>query len=218
MIRALTLTLTGWGLVVATALVHGVWTHRWLPNDALRHAVARMDRIPRTVGDWDGRDQPFDASDYPEEVYGVGQVRTYVERSGGHVLTSYLTCGLPGPLSIHIPTLCFRGIGFRLAGEQKRLTVGGEALARPAEFWYGDFANTDSPAPEYLRIFWSWRAGDVWSAPESPRRALARHPFAYKMYVIRKARAVGEPLKSDPAVRFLNLMIPACEESLRTAP
>jgi hypothetical protein len=217
MIRALSVTLTVWALVVATALVHGVWTHRWLPNEALRRGAERMDHVPITVGDWDGRDEPYSYSDYPEEVYGVGQVRLYVERSGGNVLTTYLACGRPGPLSVHQPTLCFRGAGNRQIGEPKRVTVAGESLPQPAEFWYVDFA-TEGPTSESLRVFWSWRAGDVWHAPESPRGTLARHPFAYKLYVIRKTRSVREPLKGDPAVRFLNLLLPELEKALHTAP
>jgi hypothetical protein len=218
MIRALTVTVTVWALVVATGLVHGVWTHRWTPNEELKHAAQRMDSVPRTAADWDGQDEPYSYSDYPEEAYGVGQMRRYTERSGGHVVTTYLACGRPGVLAIHVPTLCFRGAGYRLVGEQKRLTVTGESLAQPAEFWYGDFANSEGPAPDPIRVFWSWRGGDVWRAPEFPRWTLARYPFAYKLYVVRKARAAGEPLKGDPAVRFLNLMLPDLEKALHTAP
>jgi hypothetical protein len=219
MIRAITVTLTVWALVVAAALVHGVWTHRWKPNDALERAAGRLDHVPMTIGEWDGRPMDdFDLSQYSTEMIGFGQVRRYVERSSGNVVTYYLSCHLPGPISIHVPTLCFRGAGFQMAGGQKRYTVTGESLARPAEFWYGDFAANDGPIPQHLRIFWSWRGGDAWCAPDNPRWTLARHPFAYKLYVMREIRALGDPLKGDPAVRFLNLLVPELDKALYTAP
>jgi hypothetical protein len=216
MIRALSVTLTVWALVVATALVHGVWSHRWKPSDAVERAAGRLDHVPMTIGEWDGRSMDEDLSQYPTEWIGFGRVRRYVDRSSGHGVTFYLSCHLPGPISVHVPTLCFRGAGFQLAGGQKRYTVTGESLAQPAEFWYGDFTASDGPIPQHLRIFWSWRGGDVWRAPDSPKLTLARYPFAYKLYVMREARAEGEPLQGDPAVRFLNLLLPELEKALHT--
>src|SRR5262249_60595477 len=43
---------TAAAIVIAAGIVHGFWTDRWGVGEAVAAAATSLDRVPRTVGDW----------------------------------------------------------------------------------------------------------------------------------------------------------------------
>ena len=53
--------ITAAALLLTAGVLHGPWTERWRPSGALQQAAARLDNIPREIGDWHGEDIDADA-------------------------------------------------------------------------------------------------------------------------------------------------------------
>jgi hypothetical protein len=194
-------------VLLASGVVHGLWTGRWGATGEPAAWAARLADVPRTIGDWDGQDVAFDAKSLQvAEVTGY-LARTYVHRRTGAAVEVVLVCGRPGPIAVHTPDVCLRGSGHRLVGEPQKY---GKA---PAEFWTARFRK-DGATPTDLRIFWAWDVGDGWRASASPRLDFARHPALYKLYVVRLQTAAEEPLDRDPCTDFLPLLLPELERAL----
>ena len=45
---------SGLSLFVVAGIVHGLWTDRWRSSPALEQAVAKLEGVPATIGEWDG--------------------------------------------------------------------------------------------------------------------------------------------------------------------
>jgi len=170
-------------LVAAAGVAHGIKVDRWGKSGELRTATERLDRMPNVVGDWVGSEVQVD----PKEmmVAGVDRAafRTYFNPRLGTRISVLLECGRGGPISVHTPEVCYAGAGFRLDGQQDRLTSGNEESA----FWSASFSKIDSALPQQLLVLWAWsRDGKHWSAPENARKDFARFPAVYKLYIVRE--------------------------------
>src|SRR5215831_4661092 len=98
--------------VLAAGIVHGFWTDRWRTARTVEAAVANLDRVPRTVGDWQA--EPL-ASDVRDDQGLPGQLYLrYVNRKSGDSITVALVCGRPGPVSIHTPDVCYGASGYKV--------------------------------------------------------------------------------------------------------
>lgn len=194
-------------LVCSAGTVHGVWTDRWKPSQALQDALAQMEQVPAAFGDWTSTTNEIE----PEAMASAG-IRGYVYRTYRHtrkgtVVSVLLVCGQGGPICVHTPDVCYAGSGYQMAAGQKRLTV-----AEDKDFWTCQFDKSDSLVPERLQFFWSWSTNLVkWRAPDNPRWNLARYPAVYKLYIVRhltqKAKTNDEPIRD-----FLNAFLPELEK------
>lgn len=207
--RNLTISVLALALLVGTGVVHALWTDRWGTPRRVDEAAARLANLPARLGDWEGEWSDVDREKYPPEVYGVGVEGRFVNAATGGVVTVYLSVGRPGPLTVHTPELCYGGGGFRMAGGEGRLAAG------PAEFSHAVFSKADGPSPQHVRVLWSWDAGGGWRAHASPRLELARYPMIYKMYLLRTISSPSDPIKDDPIVPFLDLLLPELNQALR---
>jgi hypothetical protein len=201
-------------VVVSSGVIHGVWTNRWTTPAVLEQAVARMDDLPMTLGDWDGQLGELD-----ERQVAVADVsgcvhRRYVNRRTGDVVVVLLSCGRPGPLSVHTPEVCYRGAGY----DQVGVRVKHPGPAETGEFWVCRFQKQRSSVSEHLRVFYAWNATGKWEPSESPRGTFARFPALYKLYVIRQLPREDEALEEDPSVEFLRALLPALQKALFPAP
>src|SRR4051794_29049118 len=204
--------LVGAALLAASGLVHGILTERWSSSGELQAAVARLDRIPITVGDWTGR-----ALELNREQLRVGRIagyihRRYENRRTGATATILVVCGSPGPISVHTPDACYGGIGYEPMAPQARYST---PTPRPAEFWRLDLRKPPSPEPGYLRVFYAWNAAGGWKAPAGePRLVFSRAPFLYKLYVIREMRVADEPLEGDPGLELARQLLSPLDGAL----
>jgi len=203
------------GLLIVTGFAHGLWTGRWVASRDLQEAVARIETIPTTTGDWVGQPKAMD----PREVEAAGiagyLMRTYVNRTTGEELTALLVCGRPGPIAVHTPDICYAGAGYALADPPTRVAVEYPKAGAAGEFMGGNFVKEGPVASTRLRILWAWNAGGGWKAPENPRMAYAVKGALYKAYIVRQVSdASVTTKKEDTGVEFLRGWLPEVDEAL----
>jgi hypothetical protein len=207
------------GLVVilASGLVHGMWTERWYRSAALESAVARLKSLPEEIGPWKGRVEEQD----PEALVMAGAAgswsRRFINSDNGDEILVILLCGRPGLMSVHRPEHCYTGAGYELTTRPSRYSLpllpAQKAQQRPAECWTALFRKDEVAGPLQLRIFWSWLGPAGWQAADNPRWTFAREQALYKLYVVRVTPG-PEPLAADPAVGFLVPLIAELDRHL----
>src|SRR4051812_3337978 len=104
-------------IVLLGGSVHGIWTHRWTNDRDLEIAAARLDRVPMTIGDWEGQPLEFEVKDYARAGIEGGLSRRYINRRNGDIETLLIVCGPPGPISVHTPEVCYPAAGYVVLGE-----------------------------------------------------------------------------------------------------
>lgn len=196
-------------LVCSAGAVHGIWTDRWKPSQALQEALAQLEHVPTAFGDWTSNDNEIE----PEAMASAGirghVFRTYRHSRNGTVVSVLLVCGQGGPICVHTPDVCYAGSGYQIAAGQQRLTI-----SDGIEFWTCQFNKTDALVPERLQFFWSWSTNlEKWRAPDNPRWNLARHSAVFKLYVVRN---IAQKAKNDdaPVRDFLSLFLSELEKSV----
>jgi hypothetical protein len=203
-------------VVLVCGLVHGLWTRRWERSSDLDRAVPRLGEVPLTVGPWQGKPEPLDERMAAFAGVAGSWMRRYTHAGTGQTVTVLLMCGRPGPVAVHTPEWCYRGVGF-VPEPAESWTVTPEE-GGPAEFWVGKFRQEDAATPRVLRILWSWNATGRWQAPNQPRLAFARHPVLYKLYVIRELSSPTEGLEEDAGAALLRELLPVLDRTLFPAP
>jgi hypothetical protein len=209
-------------LIVAAVLlvdgyVYGLWTGRWHESHELQEAAARLDRLPLTVGDWQGTPKELDPKAVKIAQFAGYTVRRYENRRTGSAVSLLVACGRPGPLAVHTPQICFPGAGYRMTGEPTRSTLdlpGGAA----AEYWTTTFKNGDDTVPEQVRVVWLWNAKGAWSAPDNPRWQFAGLPVLYKIYVTQEYLPRNEETDGDDCRAFLREIIPELDKVIAANP
>jgi hypothetical protein len=203
-------------VLVSTGLVHGVWTDRWKKSGALERAVARLDRVPLVIGDWQGQPDELDRDQLEAAEIAGHLLRRYENKRTGDKVTVLVVCGRPGPISVHSPDICYRGAGYEVVERAKYASPEG-AGSPAAEFFAGRFHKEQPGGVSNLRILWAWTADGDWKAPDGdPRLRFARAPALYKLYLIRDMRSPDEPLADDAAGRFAGRLLPELNRALFT--
>jgi len=200
-------------LLVGAAVVQGVWADRWSSKRDLEKALARLDQLPLSAGEWRGRTTELSAEvlDQAKRVGIEGAVRHEFKRTTGQGVSVILMCGRFGPLSVHTPDICYGNAGYVMVGSATRIDVRCDDN-REATFWTARFENPKTY--EGLRLFWGWNAGQGWKSPSNPRWAFRMKPVLYKLYVAREMNSLTEPLETDPGLAFLRSWLPALDRSL----
>jgi hypothetical protein len=205
-------------IVLLSGVGHGLWTGRWTESVALERAVARLDRVPATVGDW--RSQQAAALD-PKVMQMAGfsgsLTRRYVNRHDGSQVAIVLVCGPPGPIATHPPEICMTGAGYEATAATAKVLAPYGSPGRAAEFKAVAFRKQGPTGSTPLNVFWSWGAKGSWTAPDYPRLTFARQPVLYKLYVSHQTARNEESLQGDPSLGFLRELLPALETSLFSA-
>jgi exosortase len=212
---ALTAIGLGIPLVVVSGIAHGRWTDRWEMSPALADSVARIERLPATIGNWKGRAQAVD----PRAIEGAGLQaavsRSYVHSATGSAISVMLVCGRPGPVSVHTPEICYPGAGYRAVQPlPARIQLKSGLASSGAEFLAEDFENRRSLPADRVRICWAWNADGAWTAPERPRIAFATRPTLYKIYVVWRTAADLEVSIDESTREFLGELLAELEKIL----
>jgi hypothetical protein len=185
-------------LLVASGVVHGLWTDRWGAPPDVRGAAADLEKLPLDFGPWKGSD--VKAGPTVAGVAGCVQ-RRYEHRQTGMVVTVALVCGRPGPVSIHTPEACYGASGFQVGGRQ-RVEVPGQGV-----FWKSDATRTTATDEMRLRIFYGWHGSKGWTAPDDPRMAFPKEHVLHKLYVVRELQG-GTEARGEPCEEFLRAALP----------
>jgi hypothetical protein len=205
--------LIGLAVVAGTGVVHGVWTHRWQPSARLEAAIHRLDDFPGDLGRWHAN-----VIELPQNVVDMAGasrscVRRYVHEGNGNTLFVSLLVGPTGQMAVHRPEHCYVATGYEQSGGAVRVPITLSDGSR-VELLTSRFERQQPGGKEQLRIFWTWKAGNDWRAPESPRWSLADQPYVYKLYVVRETSSRADRMEEDPAVEFLKLLLPRLNEVL----
>jgi hypothetical protein len=194
-------------IVLASGLIHGLWTDRWGRSDETVQARELLATIPMTVGDWVGKDVEK-PSQSGAGVTGSLQ-RTYTHRRTNVTVSIAIVNGRPGPVGTHTPEVCYGSLGY-MVDEKRAVDLDG------AQLWTTDMIRSKNTEQNRLRMYWGWNAGGGWVASKDARHEFPRyrHPVLHKLYVLRDLN--GQPVadKDEPCEAFLKQFVPALRASL----
>jgi hypothetical protein len=202
---------TGLAIVVAVAVVQGVWTQRWQKSAELEAAVERLSRAPGNLATWTAETSDLDDDLLASAGAQGAWLRRYTDARTGASVQIIVLCGKPGKMSVHRPEYCYRGAGYNMLADPIRYQIPAEP---PAECWTTKFRKEEPTGDVALRIFWTWFGDGVWRAPDSPRLAFAHLPALYKLYAIRELPSRPERLEQDPTLDLLERLLPCLAEAL----
>jgi|SRR5579875_226429 hypothetical protein len=199
--------LVGSTALVICGIVHGYWTDRWAPPVEVGQAAERLDTIPLALGEWDGEALAVKPGEGGEGVAGCIR-RRYVHRQTGAVISLFLVCGRPGPVSIHTPDVCYGASGFLVNTPDRYESSSGDRM------WKADATRTRATEETRLRLYWGWYDGSAWTAVDDPRVHFARCPVLHKLYVVRELSGANEPNGNEPCEEFLHTLLPVLRRTL----
>jgi Protein of unknown function (DUF3485) len=205
-------------LLLLDGLVYGRWTDRWGNSQVVEDSVARLEQVPLTVGDWQGK--PLPAPDNQAKRAGCAGlcVWRYERRLDGATVNVMLACGRPGPLAVHTPDICYGGAGYTQSEAAAPYTAKTAGGAAPPEFWTAKFSKQDAPVPLNLRLFWSWHTRAGWQVARNPRLEFAAEPALYKLYVIHEMDGLDDRRDDAICADFITAFLPALQQALAAEP
>ena len=196
-------------VLIASGLFTGLWTDRWGISADVQAAAGLCRDLPLEIDGWQGKDEAI-----TERARALAGIVGHIRRDYTHPIKGtvriLLVCGRPGPISLHPPEVCFKGVGYEMVGDKDKYRPSSDP---EDEFWTARF---DNPVEQPLRIFYAWSDGGNWSAPpsETARVTFARSKYLYKLYVIHHMSRLDEPLEKDPALVFLRVLLPELRKCL----
>lgn len=214
-----TLAAVGAGLlVVGVTVIQGMWTDRWTGRNVdealVKAARALEERFPSTFGDWELEHEiPSDPQEL-ERAGAVGHVsRIYRNKRTKSQVSVFVVCATYYDASGHTPDRCYPGAGFEIAEAEHRQSI---ALQNggTAETYTGTFRKQG----QTLRIYWTYRVGTGWVAPQIARFELAGEQAVYKLYAIIDETRIRGAQATSECTNLLASLLPAIDASLATAP
>jgi len=171
-------------LVLAAGVAYGLQTHRWTKSKELDEAADKLQQVPSTIGEWEGRD--IEIPEMQLKIAGAtGYLhRVYRHRKSGKEVTVLVLCGPHGPISVHPPTVCFVSAGWNLETEPAPRAVKLPDAESPlGHFWVTRFRKVSSTSVGRMRTCWAWNGTGGWEASERPRFEFAGADHLFKIYV-----------------------------------
>jgi hypothetical protein len=204
-------------LVVAAVIavdgyVYGLWTGRWTDSKELAAAVARLDRLPMTIGNWKGVALELDSAVVQKAGISGYVLRRYENLRGGAAVNVLIACGRPGPLAVHTPEACFRGAGYHMTSESATRQSLAAGASGSAEFFKATFVRENVAVPENMRVLWCWHKGGAWVAPDNPRWRFAGMTVLHKVYVAQPFVPRNEATDGEACQEFLRDLLPELDK------
>lgn len=171
-------------LVILPGIACGLWTSRWNESTELEDAAAALHTIPTTIGDWDMQR----TIEIPPQQMAMLEIagyiaREYRHRNTGQTAQLFLTCGRPGPLSVHTPDVCYPGAGFVPQGKESKVSIPLEPVN--GIFSMVTFKKSSALDNMELDLYWAWSAGQGWDCPTYPRWVYPwKTKVLHKIYLI----------------------------------
>jgi exosortase len=200
-------------ILLASGIIHGLWTDRWRLSPDIERAISKLDQIPMAVGEWRGRPQSVNERELTAGGIDGLAVRHYQNTRTGRTVTLVLVCGRPGPVSVHTPDICYPGAGFEMK-ETQPVKFSVDPDGRGSNFLRADFEKRESFPPQRRRVCWSWNATGKWSVPENPRLAFASRALLYKMFLVIPTIEGSERSAYDGESVFLRQFLPELDKVL----
>ena len=211
----------GVALLAGAGLVHRTQTSALRDPGVLTVAAERLAEVPAEFDGWVS--EPLELTPRQLELAEAsgGFARRYRGPNGEGPVEVMLLTGPQGPISVHPPTVCFRGAGYRQCSPVANVSAG--EVDGVDEFAAASFEKAIDGRPVRIRTHWAWGVGSGWSAPEAPRVAFAGEPYLYKLYVTEFRAVDAEESGAGDAPRpetlaFLNKFLPRLRSALAAAP
>lgn len=177
-------------LIVAVGILEGKISHRWGPSNDLKLASTAVETLPETIGDWES--EKLEIEEQTLTLAGatghLKRIYRNPETGEWHVVT--LLCGKHGPISLHAPTLCFTGSGWRAAGPEKVVEYSPRE-GMVAQAWQVAFDRREDFKEEHIMVDWTWNDGSGWRATDNARFEYAGAPYLFKLYVVSDGDQIG---------------------------
>ena len=181
---------------------------------AVKTAAARLNLIPEQIGRWTSSPEEIDEREKRLAGIGGSLRRTYRHAENGYVISMTVLCGAAGPMSVHPPTACFEGVGYKLSSGPTVVTFKDadgsgdfDSALNRATFRLHDAASSD-----IVRVLWGWSDNGIWKAPENPRLAFRGQPYLFKLYVVDRSLQQADDVKQ--AETFMEQALPVIRRGL----
>ena len=196
---------TGLVLLVASGVLYAMQTGSTRDPEVMADAARRVD-IARDIAvpGWTSERIEFTSEQLAAaEAAGGGTVR-YSAIDGPAASSSInvmLLCGPHGPISVHPPTACFQGVGYRQVRPERVETIKATDGTVLGTFWVTDFEQERNGVTERIRTWWTWSPNAEWHAATNARMEFAGQPVLYKLYLTEQvlAHSHEEDAESDLA-------------------
>lgn len=167
-------------LTVLSGAIQGRLSNRWGPSRDTLAAATKLQGIPDQIGNWQLRSSEEIDADTAALLQCAGYVlREYWNEETGETVRVAVLLGPSGPISVHLPEICYSGAGYSVAGETQRVAVP-TAQGSEEEFWAVNLRKNDFNA-DALRVYYAWSTGGPWSAPDDARFQFVGSPYLYKI-------------------------------------
>ena len=207
-----TLCAGGLAVLLAAAGADAVLNGGMHDPQKLSEAVARLDRLPATIGSWTSTAGEIDEREQRLAEIAGSVRRRYRHSETGHAVTLTVLCGAAGPMSVHPPTACFGGVGYALVAGPTVTSVDDNA-GNGVTLNKASFRLQDSSLSEVVRLFWGWSTHGQWDAPSNPRLTFRGEPVLYKLYVVDRAFETTNDLTQSEI--FLAEALPVLRKALQ---
>ncbi|MGF1578651.1 MAG: hypothetical protein ACFCD0_04740 [Gemmataceae bacterium] len=200
--------------VVGYGVAEGYWSNRWGFSKELEKAAAKVKRIPKKFGPWQGKMQ-----DINTRHVAVAEIEKYFNclyrnEATGEQISALVVCGKPGPTCSHTPEACFPGAGLHLEVPPQEVGVQIDGFSQGAKFLAGRFRKNSALGPTDIEVYWSWNADGDWKTPYWPMWTFASSPALYKMYIIRVLPPTSSEDDREPTEDFLKKFLPEVQKAL----
>lgn len=208
-------------LVVASGLTQGIAQRRWATDNHLPEASLRLQNVPTAFGHWTSEELSL-----TETEVSTGRIAGYVRREYRHSQTQstvgvLLMVGEAGPISLHPPTVCLAGQGFRMLRQPATLSLPLSDQKQDGDtcrVFQADFQSGQASDDLLTRLYWGWSTDGQWQAAMNPRFTFAGEPLLYKLYVTERWRPSEKKNDTAVAQQFLKEFLPAVHQVIAEQP
>lgn len=177
----------GLGMLVASGVLYAVQTGHARNPVVLAESARRIDTARDiAINGWSGERIDLAARQLnAAQAAGGGSVQYRSLPTGptSAAINVMLLSGPHGPISVHPPTACFRGAGYRQMSPKHREKITAADGTVLGTFWVTDFQQQKKGIVYRIRTWWAWSTDGRWQAPKTPRLQFAGEPVLYKLYL-----------------------------------
>lgn len=203
-IRWLTVILCLLAVTVGGTVLHGNLIHRWDKRIDEHASLIDLRALPKSIGDWQMESEDQLAENVIDMLRCAGYVsRRYVNHQTGAQVTMAVIAGPHGPISVHVPEICYSAQEVTQESTREAITVSSSRTGTNT-FWALRFKMKDLNATP-LQVAYAWSKGREWVASETPRHEFAGVPLLMKFQASLITPSGGASANEDPTAQFEEL-------------
>jgi hypothetical protein len=188
-------------------------TERWGSQADLGELAEKLNQVPEIIGDWRQTKVEELRENAANQLEAAGSfVRVYLNETTGQEVRVALVLGPAGPMSVHIPEICYEGRDYVPRADRERIGISGTGLS-DAQLWS---VTLDSQGLEArsLHVCYGWSDGRSWQAPLQPRFSLSGNPYLYKLQLASEGVLAEDTDGTNACTVFLEDFLPALQPYL----